>query len=1425
MSMPSTQRHAPSERQAGLGPLRTRFTCVRLMAVLWLGAIPALAVAEPASAALNQSIDLVSTGLIPQQQGDARWGGFPIGPSQLVAPIADPAKAVNIARCGCALTSLSTVLEQYLAAGRPLYPHYQFAAGGFEQELSFSPKYLDDFLNIGPNLASPKFPGWGYSAGGGLRCGVGVWPWALRRVADVLLVPGSTVEISPTGMTWVQQGNTPGALADVDRALLAGRPSMIWRTIVGGGGLHANLIVGWDNTKKKYLVYDPMWAPETGAKVAGYHYADGATENERYTKYMAAIQTVFVLRPFINGAAILSRGAAARSGGGGSSDWLVAGDAAGDPVRLRLTDPRGRRTGYDPATASVLQESPDASYSDFTSFADPLGALAEAVPLRYVAVQAPEAGTYALAVMGTADGRYSLALSTVTGIDQQVAASVTGTIAAGQTERYEVTRTTQGAVTMTAVDSFAPSARAGNDAYGYAGSSVRFDGRGSNQPDGAISGYDWSFGDGTVASGAHLTHAYAAPGTYTATLTVTGAGGRVGTDSRTLTIVTPPAHPKETVRVNETSTGDAADATTWYAPDVTPDGRYVAFTSRADNLVAGDTNAADDIFVKDLQTGGVERVSVSSLAAESDGASAYPSISADGRFVAFFSSATTLGGANPGFYVRDRHAGTTEYIARGAFGNTATISDDGRYVAIWTPYPVVPDGGSNDRVYVYDRQAASFQEVGVGRDARLSGDGSFVAYTGSDLATGYRGVLAYDRVAMTTAVASVSSLGTPIPGAAHPSISDDGRYVAFDVNNAGAQGSPPPPYDKPDVYLRDRQTATTEKVNTGFADGGASIVPTVSPGGRFVAFVFGANLSLATTFHLYVHDRVEDTVEEASVATDGAVGSVPYGYAASLTTAGDAVFWSFASNLIADDANALPDIFMRRLLPPSGAPGPPLANLGGPYAGWATSAEVPASIRLDGSASVDPGGRAMTAHWDFGDGTATVDGALQISHAYAQPGVYDVTLTVRAGADTSAPVHTEVEVLAPPAAATMSVPACVAPGAPLAIEGSAVGANAALIAQGWDTSAGPVSPAGVSVTLPWGQIQAQAVLPSLTFTVRTTVPPGTADGAYSATVTGASAAFAIPCATVANQPPIAVAGGPTYSGRSDEPVRLDGSRSTDPEGARLTYAWDFGDGTSGTGATPAHHYAAAGAFMVTLVVNDGTADSVTDIGSHSFAQVIVSTPPAAPVAGPPAPTATALPVSPDAACANDRLRLTDVYPDRGRVRFRGVAPSASRGQTVLITSVATRKAVARAVVGTDLSFAATAPLPARRLRTSNRTRYVASIGTLRSPALKLARRMFLTSVIRSADRILISGRVVKPLARAAKDRRVLLRLATGCARGARQRTVIARPRSNGAFKATVRLTAAERSAAALYVRGQSRVRRTARSRRSFRTFTLTRGVA
>jgi len=152
------------------------------------------------------------------------------------------------------------------------------------------------------------------------------------------------------------------------------------------------------------------------------------------------------------------------------------------------------------------------------------------------------------------------------------------------------------------------------------------------------------------------------------------------------------ASPGPTARVSVSSAGGESNAGS-AAPSVSADGRFVAFASSASNLVPNDTNAAIDVFVHDVQAGTTSRMSVDAQGNEGSGQSLYPDISADGRLVAFPSAAPNLvpGDNNGAFdiFVHDLVLGTNERVSissDGAQGNASSsdipsFSPDGRYVA------------------------------------------------------------------------------------------------------------------------------------------------------------------------------------------------------------------------------------------------------------------------------------------------------------------------------------------------------------------------------------------------------------------------------------------------------------------------------------------------------------------------------------------------------------------------------------------------------------------------------------------------------------------------------------------------------------------------------------------------------------------------
>jgi MYXO-CTERM domain-containing protein len=1199
---------------------------------------------------LTKNIDLTqgkSWPLTPISQQNWRWASFPIGPANLVDWSLETEKRISIGRCGCMLTTLSMASSFVLQGVWPWFTHTQIGStypATFTQEQNFSPKYLDDFFNYGP--AKNWATGWGFLDGsGGLACRTGVKPYAATGMsADAF--------DRAFGVTWKVLGHGPEDFQKVDAALLANRPTLVLRKPLASvcpppegtapskdpslTARHFNIIVGWNNTEKKYIIWDPMWDPEKSVpRVAGSYDFCGNGDDEKYQKYLSAVEMLLPIEP------------------SSGSFWLGILDDP-EPIELGLTDPRGFRTGFDPNSGRIVRESRNAFYAVDYSFEDPLGMIPPVDPIRSLAVRDPEAGTYGLEVFGTGTGTYTLHVGTSQGGPLNEQATLTGTVTNGAVRRFEVTFQASGAVTSEEVQEFVPRARAGNGIIAYVGDAVSFDGRGSYQIGGAVSGHAWTFGDGQSATGAQATHAYTSSGTFTAKLSVQNAAGQSATAVRAVQVINPV--PAETVRVSVAASGAEATGGGSVSPAITPDGRYVAFESWATDLVPDDTNGKPDIFVKDLQTGAIERVSVATGGAQADGSFGYgstqPSISADGRFVAFTSYAPNLVTGDTGWeenvFVHDRTTGTTEAVSLSNDGTLhvasfPSISGDGRYVA-FESVEALNEGdpaGTRPSVYVRDRQTSTTVLASAtwngsypttfywgSRRPQMSGDGQYVVFTSdasnlveNDANGTYQDVFVRDLQANTTELVSVDENDNGV-GFAHAMggrLSADGRFVVFFSDAAGfVSGDSNSRYD---VFIRDRQIGTTTRVSVNSlgeqADGGGSYGCSLSADGRFVVFYStAANLAPngTATGQVYLRDLQLGETSRVSVSTAGEAASpeVLSGdvgvWPAQVANDGATAFFTLAANLVAADTNAKADVFVHRVTP-STATTTPIANLGGPYVGWATSAEVPTGVKLDGSASRDPKGRTLSALWDFGDGTAETPGELVTTHAYAAPGRYTVKLRVTADTDVSAAAETEVEVLDGLPAEQVTVFPCANPGDSLTVRGASPAANGALVASGWDRTTGVLSAAAVTLGLPWEDVEVPLSLPAFSFETEVSVPLSQAAGQYTVEVVGgAQTSFSVPCVAPDDLPPSANAGGPVYRATVGEMISLDGSASSDPEGAELTYAWNFGDGERGTGVTPAHAWLAAGDYFVTLVVSDGVFDSPTTAGTRSFALVTVTEP-------------------------------------------------------------------------------------------------------------------------------------------------------------------------------------------------------------------------
>jgi len=169
-----------------------------------------------------------------------------------------------------------------------------------------------------------------------------------------------------------------------------------------------------------------------------------------------------------------------------------------------------------------------------------------------------------------------------------------------------------------------------------------------------------------------------------------------------------------TRRVSVGAGGVEANRLTGNAPSISADGRFVAFDSSASNLVPGDTNGIQDIFVRDLQAKTTTRVSVGAGGVEANGISISPTLSTDGRFVAFSSDATNLVNADTNglhdVFVTDRLAGTTRRASVGAGGVQGnspsfgpSVSTDGAHVEFVSNATNLVAGDTNGEMDVFVR--------------------------------------------------------------------------------------------------------------------------------------------------------------------------------------------------------------------------------------------------------------------------------------------------------------------------------------------------------------------------------------------------------------------------------------------------------------------------------------------------------------------------------------------------------------------------------------------------------------------------------------------------------------------------------------------------------------------------------------------------
>lgn len=463
----------------------------------------------------------------------------------------------------------------------------------------------------------------------------------------------------------------------------------------------------------------------------------------------------------------------------------------------------------------------------------------------------------------------------------------------------------------------------------------------------------WSRSSGTLPTGLQLsgdrivgTPTAAGPSTFS--ITFTDAYRRATTHTYSITVV--PAggqlEPGTVLKVSRAADGGDADGAS-DGPSLSGDGRYVAYSSSASNIVSDDNNGFPDIFLWDTVTSTTVKVSHATNGSAANEASTMPAISADGRHVTFASVASNIAGTgNNGFnqiYAWDRLTDETIQVSqvggRSSFNGAgnAVISADGRYISYsaFDPLYDIGDASHESEVFLWDRQTRNTIKVSRASDGSnsngssylpdISADGRYVTYQSaasnlvSNDTNGMSDVFVWDRHTGATAKASVAGNGDGAnAGSSGATISADGRYISYLSSASNLVGGDT--NGKSDVFVLDRQSGGTLKVSQA-SNGGptndSSANAAISGDGRYVAYATMStnivpedNGDPNLLYDVFVWDRQTGATSKVSRPTgSGFAQGDSYGPAFS----GDGnrvAYASTAPDLVMSDTNGRSDIFV-----------------------------------------------------------------------------------------------------------------------------------------------------------------------------------------------------------------------------------------------------------------------------------------------------------------------------------------------------------------------------------------------------------------------------------------------------------------------------------------------------------------------------------
>ena len=785
--------------------------------------------------------------------------------------------------------------------------------------------------------------------------------------------------------------------------------------------------------------------------------------------------------------------------------------------------------------------------------------------------------------------------------------------------------------TTAVITANAPVGKAGGPYSGVAGTAVTLDGSGSTDLNGLQLTYLWGFGDGSTGSGVAPSHTYATAGTYTVTLTVNDSQA-AGTPVTTSAVISAAAV-APVGRVGGPYSGVAGTVVT-FDGSASTDGNGLSLTyvwnfgdgSTGSGATPSHTYAAAGTFtvtltVSDSKLPGTPVTASAVIVAAAVapvGNPGGPYTGLAGTAVTFNGSSSTDGNGLALTYVWDFGDGATgsgvapthTYAAAGTFAVKLTVSDSklaGSPVttsAVISAAPVAPVGNAGGPYAGVASTAVSFSGSGSTDGSGLVltylwnfGDGatgSGVAPTHTYAAAGTFTVtltvsdsklagspVTTSAVISAAPVAPVGNAGGPYAGVASTAVSfsgsgsTDGSGLVltylwnFGDGATGTGVAPTHTYAAAGTYTVTLTVSDSKlsgaPVTTSAVITAAAVAPIGNASGPYTG-----TAGAAVTF-----SGAGSTDGNGLALTylwnfgDGSTGSgvaPTHTYAASGT---------YTVTLTVSDSKLTGTPVTTLAVIAAVTAQPPVANPGGPYSGTAGTAGT-----FSGAGSTDPGGLALTYMWSFGDGGTGA--GVAPTHTYLAAGTYTVSLTVKDSVASSTTVTTS------------AVIAAVAVQAPVAHAGGPYtgGSSFPVIFN----SAGSFDPANASagaLALSFAWSFGDGGTSAGPSPVHTYTTGGTYTVVLTVTKSGGATATATTTATISNDTPTAgtpksVPGGP-YSGTVGTAVNFSGLGSSDPNSVVLTYAWDFGDGNSGSGASLTHTYTAAGTYSVVLTVNNGAA--------------------------------------------------------------------------------------------------------------------------------------------------------------------------------------------------------------------------------------------